>query len=131
MANEKKRECYVSVLVCDRVSYQVLHHAVIFVLGSAVVCVQEHVPLPKTVMQKEIVEPTDHNVGTFAIVSCLICQEIDLARQSFARYTKYCALPRRKEVVGARLKWIGGIAYLLCMVKREVDLHIPGVAGGS
>ena len=131
MANGKKRECYVSVLV---VIVSHTRHCVIQLFlfwPRAVVCVQEHVPLPKTVMRKEIAEPTDHNVGTLTTVFCLVCQEIDLARQSFARYTKYCALPWRKEVVGARLKWIKGIMHLLCIVKRVVDLHIPGVAGGS
>ena len=131
MANEKKRERYVSVPICDCVPYQVLHHAVIFVLTGAIVCVQVHIPLPKAIMRKEIVELTDHSVGALATVSCLVCQEIDLARQSFTGYTKHCALPRRKEVDGARLKWIGGIVHLLCIVKRVVDLHIPGVAGGS
>ena len=86
---------------------------------------QVHIPLPKTVMHKEIVKLTDHCVGAFATVSCLVCQEIDLVRQSFAGYTKYCAPD------GARLKWIGGIVRLLCIVKRVVDLHVPGVAGES
>ena len=74
-------------------------------------------PLRTTIAEKSCSQPTDHNVGAFATISCLVCQETDLARQSFARYTKYCALPWRKEVDGARLKWIGGIAYLLCIVK--------------
>ena len=61
---------------------------------------------------------------------CFICQKINLARESFAGYTKHCALPRRKEVEGARLKRIGGIVHLLCEVKRLVDLHVAGSRAG-
>ena len=90
---------------------------------------QVHMHLSKAVIVKKIVKTTDHSIGAFPTISSLVCQKIDLARQSFTGYAKYRALPRCKEVDGAWLQWIGRIVYLLRIIKGIVHFDIPGVAG--
>ena len=80
MPNRKERQGYVGVPVGQGAPNKILHHAVVLVLSGAVVCMQIHIPLPKAVVVKKVVDAAYYSIGTFATVSCLIGQEIDLPR---------------------------------------------------
>ena len=77
MPNREERQGYVGVPVGQGAPNKILHHAVL-VLSGAVVCMQVHIPLPKAVVVKKVVDVAYTSIGAFATVSCLIGQEIDL-----------------------------------------------------
>ena len=77
MANWKKGQCDVGVSLFHHPPRQILHHAVVFVLAGAIISVGEDVLLSKAVMV-EVIEPTDHSIGTLATITCLVRQEVNL-----------------------------------------------------
>jgi hypothetical protein len=71
-------------------------HTIVFVLSTAVVCVEEGVLLSKAVVVEKVVQPTYYSIGALAAIPCLIRQEIHLPRYCFTTDAEHCAHGVRK-----------------------------------
>ena len=83
---------------------KVLHHAIVLVLPRAVVCVEVDVHLTEAMVLQKVVYAAHHCIGSFSVVTSLVCQEVDMPGESLAVDTKDCTLPWRENIDRARLK---------------------------
>jgi len=104
-----------------------LHHTVVFVLAGAIIGVEEDILLPKAVVVKKEVQPTDHSICTLATITCLICQEVHLPGECLAVHTNHCTLPGSQEIDWPRLQGVRWIMDLLGVVKGIVHFDVGGV----
>lgn len=105
--------------MCLLVSVRHTKYAIVFVLSTAVVCVEEGVLLSKAVVQS-----TYYSIGALAAIPCLIRQEIHLPRYCFTIDAEHCALTWSKKVNRARLQRIRRIVHLLGVIKGVVHFYL-------
>ena len=91
---------------CQYSLNKIMHPVIILILSAAVVCVQVHFTLSKTVILEEIVESTHYSVGSFPTVTSFIRQEVDLSWESLTIDTKDSTLPGCEKIDGTWLQWI-------------------------
>ena len=87
---------------------EVLNHGIVLILTGAIVSMQKHLPLTKTVVVKKVVQLTDDIICLLSTISSFVCQEVDLAWYSLAVYTKYSTFTRSEKVEAqAVMDWVG------------------------
>ena len=131
MANHKKGQTYGGVPIGECSPYQILHHAIVLILPSAVISMKKHYLLTKPMCFVEEVQTANHIVGTFATLSSLVSKEIDLTWQGFTVHSEHGALSWCQKVDRPWLEWIRWKMHLLCIVKAVVDLYIPCIWRGG
>ena len=72
MSNNKKPEGDVSVSSRDGSPKNVVYHGIVFVLSTAIICMQEHHLLAQAVCVKEVVETTNDAVGSISTLTSFI-----------------------------------------------------------
>ena len=92
MADYQKGENCEDTLVCKIWPSYILHHAIIVILPSAVIYVQERHLLIEPMCLQEKVKPTDDIVCTFATLSSFVSEKVDLAREGLTIYPKHSIL---------------------------------------
>ena len=111
------RDLDVTVPVSKHPPYQIVHHAVIFILSSAVVSVEECLSLAKTVVRKKEVETADDSICSLATVGCFVCKEIDVLEDCLTCNTKNSTFSGCEEVDRTRLLQVRRIVHLLDIIK--------------
>ena len=90
------------MLLCLLVS--VVDHTIIFVLSTAVVCLEEGVFLSKAMVVEKVMQLTYYCIGALAAIPGFVCQEIHLPRYCFTVDPKHCAFTWSKKVNRPRLQ---------------------------
>ena len=92
------------------------HHAVVFILPSAVIYVQERHFLTEPMCLQEKVKPTDNVVCTFATLSSLVSEKVDLAWEGTVYF-----LGVRK----VNWSWLEGIRWKMDLLVRVKGVMSP------
>ena len=60
--------------------HKILQHATVLVLTTAIVAMEKHFFLTKTMMAEKVMELSNYHICTFSTVSSFVSQKIDLTR---------------------------------------------------
>ena len=100
---------------------------VIFVLPWTIVTMEKNFHFSQSVVQEEVVQLANYNIGTFPTISCFISEEIYLSRNSLTMNSKNAALAWSQEKNWPWLERIARIMHLLCIIKTVVYRNVNRV----
>ena len=61
---------------------KMLYHGTVFILTTAIVCVQIYIRFTQAVVLEEV-DPVNNGIGTLTTVTCFIGEEVDLLWKRF------------------------------------------------